>query len=308
MNREKLQGYVFSLPERVVRSVTGLAAGTARELSHVVLPARVRRSRLYDSIVEKTLQFLIEQVGQIEDPSATVQPLPDDFLIRRASGNVFELAGIVAFHASPVWVLAAIADLAGGGRELIGEIAEALESEGLLERGRSYQSIDQLLDGLERTAGRLAETVNTPPLDVASLRQEWAKLREETSRLPRAALPDTARLRRQWQELNREAVLQNRSVLELSSLMAVTAIRSLPQNAIWLSKAVRTGSRRIGKVFAEGILDHYSTTLTEIHNTGYVAYWLQEFRPYLNGAVSQFSLNRESLTERLIRSRKNRRP
>ena len=111
MNREKLQGYVFSLPERVVRSVTGLAAGTARELSHVVLPARVRRSRLYDSIVEKTLQFLIEQVGQIEDPSTTAQPLPDDFLIRRASGNVFELAGIVAFHASPVWVLAAIADL-----------------------------------------------------------------------------------------------------------------------------------------------------------------------------------------------------
>jgi len=159
MNPARIHDYVWSLPERLVRSFTGLAAGTAKEVGEVVLPHRVRRSRLYNSIVDTTLRFLIEQVGQMEQAqSGNSPPLPEDFLIRRASGNVFELAGIVAFHASPVWVLAAIADLAGGGRDLIGEIAHTLEKEGLLERGRNYQSIDQLLDGLERTAGRLAET------------------------------------------------------------------------------------------------------------------------------------------------------
>ncbi len=305
MNPARIHDYVWSLPERLVRSFTGLAAGTAKEVGEVVLPHRVRRSRLYNSIVDTTLRFLIEQVGQMEKAhSADSPPLPEDFFIRRASGNVFELAGIVAFHASPVWVLAAIADLAGGGRDLIGEIAHTLEKEGLLERGRNYQNVDQLLDGLERTAGRLAETVNTPPLNVAALREEWTKLRSEASRIPRASLPDVRLLAGQWRELQQEADRQGRSVLELSSVMAVTAIRSLPQNALWLSRVVATSGRRAGEVLASGLFGHYRKTLAEIRTVGYLSYWLREFRPYLTGAVRQFSLQRQSSTERFLIGRR----
>ena len=305
MNPARIHDYVWSLPERLVRSFTGLAAGTAKEVGEVVLPHRVRRSRLYNSIVDTTLRFLIEQVGQMEQAqSGNSPPLPEDFLIRRASGNVFELAGIVAFHASPVWVLAAIADLAGGGRDLIGEIAHTLEREGLLERGRNYQSIDQLLDGLERTAGRLAETVNTPPLNVAALREEWTKLRSEASGIPRASLPDVRQIAGQWRDLQQEADRQGRSVLELSSVMAVTAIRSLPQNALWLSRVVATSGRRAGEVLASGLFGHYRTTLAEIRTVGYLSYWLREFQPYLTGATRQFSLQRQSSTERFLLGRR----
>lgn len=307
MNSVKGGDYLWSLPERFFRSFTGLAAGAARELGAVVLPSRVRRSRLYSSIVESTLRFLIEQVGQVEMPNTgNVEPLPEDFLIRRASGNIFEIAGIVAFHASPVWVLAAVADLAGGGRDLIDEIAQSLEAEGLLERGRSYQNVDQLLDGLERTAGRLAETVNTPPLDVASLREEWEQVRREASHIPRAALPNPRQLSEQWTELKLEAQRQERSVIELSSLMAISAIRALPQNALWLSRVVRTGGWRAGEVLAQGLLDHYRKTLVEIRKTGYLRYWLKEFRPYLKGAARQFSLEQVSLTERFLQKRRMR--
>jgi hypothetical protein len=177
-------------------------------LSDVLLPARVRGSRLYQSLVGSTLRFLIEQVGQIEGAyPADAEALPSDFLIRRAAGNVVELAGIATFRASPVWVLAALADLAGAGRELIGEMAEALQKEKLLESGREFQTVDQLLGGLERTAGRLTETVNTPPLDVASLRAEWAAIRREASRIPSAAMP-VERLYSQWRELQHEAAAQ----------------------------------------------------------------------------------------------------
>jgi hypothetical protein len=302
MNRERVGGYVFSLPERLLRSVTGLAAGAARELGEVILPSRVRRSRLYDSIVESTLRFLIEQVGQVEGASDSA-PLPSDFLLRRTAGNVFEIAGIAAFHASPVWVLAALSDLAGAGRELIGEIAEALQNDGLLERGRKFENVNELLEGLENTAARLAETVNTPPLDVAALRKDWDKVLIEAARIPRAALPDASRLSNEWNELKLEADRQGRSVLELSSLMAVAAVRSLPENALWLSKVARTGGWRTGEILARGLLDHYRVTLAEIHETGYVKYWLREFGPYLRGAVRQFSLERESLTERWLKSR-----
>ena len=303
MDRQHFKGYLYSLPERLLRSVTGLSGGVARELGDVLLPARVRRSRLYDSLVGSTLRFLIEQVGQIDGTNPNAEPLPEDFLVRRAAGNVVELAGIASFRASPVWVLAALADLAGAGRELIGEMAEALQSEGLLEQGREFHSVDQLLDGLERTAARLTEAVNTPPLDVASLRTEWAEIRVEAARIPAAAMP-TDRLFRQWRDLKQEAAGQGRSVLQLSSVMALAAVRELPENARWLSRAVRVCGRRTGEVLAHGLLDHYQKSLAEIREAGYIRYWLREFRPYLKGALRQFSSQRVSTTERLLSRRR----
>ena len=93
----------------------------------------------------------------------TLLRFPGDFLMRRTAGNVFELAGIAAFRASPVWVLAALSDSAGASKELIAEISDALQKDGLLPPGQSFRNVSELLDGLESTAGKLAETVNTPP-------------------------------------------------------------------------------------------------------------------------------------------------
>ena len=127
------RAYLLSLPERVIRSALGLSAGLLREVSEVVLPAAVRRTQLYQSLVDTTLRFVIERVAGAKDVYAAEQALPDDFLMRRGAGNAIELLGIVAFRVSPVWVLAALADLSGLGRRLIPEIADALKAEGLLE-------------------------------------------------------------------------------------------------------------------------------------------------------------------------------
>lgn len=299
MNRQQLTGYLWSLPERLVRSASALAGGAVHELGDVLLPARVRRSRLYESLVGSTARFLTEQLGQVELEQPGGTPLPEDFLIRRTVGNFVEIAGLAAFRASPVWVLAALSDVACAGRELIVEIASALQREGLLEQGRTFDNVEQILDGLERTSARLAEAVNTPPLNVDSLRREWEKLRGDTSQIPRAVMPSAERLWSQWNELKAEAAAQERSVVELSSVIALATIRQVPENARWLSSAVRTGSRRTGEVLARGLLDHYGATLGEIRQTGYVRYWLREFRPYLTGAIQQFSPSRCSSTERL---------
>jgi hypothetical protein len=88
--------------------------------------------------------------------------------------------------------------------------------------------------------------------------------------------------------------------------MAVTAVRKLPDNTRWLSNVARTSGRRTGEVLARGLLDHYRTTLADLRQTGYVRYWLREFRPYLYGAVRQFSTKRVSSTERLLIQRSAR--
>ena len=117
--------YLLSLPERLLRSVLGLGAGVAREFGEVALPDAIRHSQLYQNLVDATLRYLIEQVGGVEGVYRAESNLPDDFLARRTAGNAIELLGIVAFRASPVWILAALADVCGLGRRLIPEIAEA---------------------------------------------------------------------------------------------------------------------------------------------------------------------------------------
>src|ERR1700733_8504642 len=183
------RAYLLSLPERVIRSALGLSAGLLREVGVVVLPQGVRRSALYRSLVDTTLRYVIEHVGGAEGVYPAEQPQPGDFLARRGAGHAIELLGIVAFRVSPVWVLAALADLSGLGRRLIPEIAEALKAEGLLHEESQFESVDQLLDGLEKMSSRLAETINTPPLDIAGLRKEWAALRSQARGLKSIELP-----------------------------------------------------------------------------------------------------------------------
>ena len=296
-------GYLLSVPERVLRSATGLAAGLIRELGDVALPAAVRRTKLYQSLVEGTLRFLIEQVGQVDGAYPAEGKLADDFAIRRAAGNGIEWIGILTFRASPVWVMAALADLSGAGRQLIQEIAEALKQEGLLEPETRFENVDQILDGLERSAGRVAEAINTPPLDVAGLRREWAEIRRQVAAIPPRNLPPADLLKRNWEDLKKEAAAQKRSVFELSSLMALAAIGRLPENLRWLSRCARSAARRTGQVFAGALLDHYAVTLKEIRETGYLPYWTREFRPYLRGAAEQFSPGRSSWTQRLLQKR-----
>ena len=296
--------YLLSLPERVLRSATALAGGLLREIGEVTIPQTIRRSQLYRNLVEATLRFLIEKVGQVEGVYPGEEKVAEDFLVRRTAGNGIELIGILTFRASPVWVLAALADASGAGRYLIREITDSLKDEGLLDRATEFTTVDQMLDGLERSAGRLASTINTPPLDVAALRQEWDSMRRDLAKIPPRNIPGLDSLRNVWTSMVREAQEQNRTVFEVSSLMAMSAITTLPQKARWLSASTRLAASKTGSVMAGVLLDHYRTTLRQIHERGYIRYAVQQFRPYLYAAVSQFSPQRRSLTERLLLKRK----
>jgi hypothetical protein len=283
-----------------VRSALGLSAGLLREVGELVLPRGVRRTQLYRSLVDTTLRFVIEQVGGARGVYPADQPQADDFLVRRGAGNVVELLGIVAFRVSPVWVLAALADLSGLGRRLIPEIADALKAQGLLEPDTRFESVDQLLDGLEKTSSRLAETFNTPPLDVAGLRAEWAAIRHEAQALNPGELPSPKLIGSQWEALKEESARQGRSVFETSSVLAVSAVRALPARALWLSKSARVGATHIGKVLSTAMLDHYSQTLNELREVGYLTYAKRQLSPYLRACVEQFSPQRQTFTQKLL--------
>ncbi len=298
--------YILSLPERVIRSLGALSGGLLREIGNVALPASVRRTTLYRTMVDVALRFLIEEVGQVPGVYPTEGALAESFLLKRTASHGIELLGILAFHASPIWVLAALADATGGGRKLILEIADALKEEGLLDPGVRFETMDQVLGGLEKTSAHMAVTLNMPPVDIAGLRKEWETLKEELATIPPQkvpALPALDRIEGVWRALRASAKQQGRTVFGMSSLLAISTVAHVPANFLWLSRAARSAVRRTGRVLGDAVLDHYTAALVEIAHTGFLAYWAREFRPYLRGAAEQFAPTHESLTERLLKGR-----
>jgi hypothetical protein len=296
----RVGNYVLSLPERVLRSASAAAGGLLREIGEVAVPAAVRRTKLYRNMVDSTLRFLVEQVGQMEGAWEEQDRLAENFAVRRAAGNGIEMIGILTFRASPVWVLAALADLSGAGRHLIREIAASLQQQGLLDPAERFESVDQMLDGLERVSGRAADAINTPPLDVAGLRAEWEAIRREAGSVKRPSLPRVEGL---WRGIERTAADEGRSVFEVSSLMALGAVTGVPEQLRWFSRSAVAAARRTGEIAGEALLGHYTTALEQIRATGFLSYWAREFRPYLRAAAAQFSPDRESSTERFLRRR-----
>ena len=149
--------------------------------------------------------------------------------------------------------------------------------------------MEQLLHGLEGSAAQLANSVNTPPLDVASLRAEWRKLSAEVRRLPAPKLPTRRAVTGLWSDLRMEADRQQRSVFAVSSLLAVSAVGELPERARILSRSAAVALTRSGAVLSGALLDHYRESLREMRRVGFVGYGVRQLAPYTRAALAAFS-------------------
>jgi hypothetical protein len=296
--------FALSIPERVVRSLAALSGGLLREIGVIAVPPSLRRTTLYRLIVEVTLRFLIAQVGQVEGVYPNEEQIAGNFLLRRGASHGMELIGLLTIHVSPIWVLAALADATGAGHALIQQIGRALKDEGLLEPEQHFETIDQLLDGLEKMSGHLAETINMPPVKPGELRREWTRFRDELPSLPQASLPSAEQLQDVWNKLVDVSRKQKRSVFTVCSVMAVSALTSLPSRVVWLSRAAHVAVRRTGEVIGEELLMHFANAADQMTRAGVGEYWQQAFRPYLRAAAEQFAPGRESASERFLNRRR----
>jgi hypothetical protein len=138
------------------------------------------------------------------------------------------------------------------------------------------------------------------------LRKEWQTIRGQARGANPLQLPSPTAIGKQWEQIKQESTRHGRSIFETSSVMAIAAVRALPNRARWLSASTRVGARRAGRLLAADVLDGYSQTLNELREVGYLTYAKRQLSPYLRACVDQFSQQRPTLTQRLLaRTRKN---
>jgi hypothetical protein len=278
------RSYLASLPERTARAGAALTGGLAYEASEVMLPLAVRRSKLYQAIVGRLLRIMIELVGGVEGVYPAQEMPVRELLARKTAGNVVELSSFLAVGWSPVWLLAGASDLVGGSKVYLRALVTELRDAGVFVADPDVASFEELLTVLEGTSGVLADTVDVPPLNISSVRTSWQELQRQV-----ADLPDAAALENIFAELQLAARQEDRSVLEISSMVALGA--------------VRTGVS-LGNVH---IFDYYRRALRTIVEEGLLSFLRRTSTPYLTRAASHFDPRSSTYSERLLRRLADRR-
>jgi hypothetical protein len=278
------RGYLASLPERTARAGAALTGGLVYETGEVLLPLAVRRSRFYQAVVGRLLRITIELVGGVEGVFPTEGMQARELLARKTAGNVVEIGSFLAVGWSPVWLLAGASDLIGGSKAYLRVLLTELKNAGVLAAEEDVSSFEELLTALEGTSGVLADTVDVPPLNVAGVRASWQELRRQAG-----DLPDAQGLEKIFSQLRLAARREDRSVMEISSVVALGA--------------VRTGVK-LGNVH---IFDYYRGALRTIADEGLVSFLYRTSTPYLTRARSHFDPESNTLSERLLQRWADRR-
>jgi hypothetical protein len=278
------RSYLASLPERTARAGAALGGGLAYEASEVIFPVAVRRSKLYQAIVGRLLRIVIELVGGVEGVYPAEEMPVRELLVRKTAGNAVEVSSFLAIGWSPVWLLAGASDLVGGTKVYLRALVTELRDAGVLAPDADVATFEELLTALEDTSGLLADTVDVPPLNVPSVRTSWQELKRQA-----ADLPDAAALERIFAELQLAARQEDRSILEISSMVALGA--------------VRTGVQ-LGNVH---VFDYYRRALRTIVEEGLLSFLRRTSTPYLTRAGSHFDPKSSTHSERLLRRWADRR-
>ena len=271
--------YLVSLPERVLRALAAGLGGLLYEAAEVLLPAWIRSSRLYQAVFARFLRIIVELVGGVRGvlPPDTIDSR--ELVVRKAAGNMFEVASFLALGWSPLWLLAAAADLTGGSKTYLHTLARELQKKGLLTEIADITSAEDLLRNLESASGVMADLVDVPPLNVSEMRRSWQMLKQNASELP-----DAHRLAQLYRQLLAAAKKEERSVIQVSSIVAASAMRA----------GVQLGQLHI--------FDFYRQSLQIIAGEGLAVYSRRVTRPYLTAAQGHFAYRRWTKTDRLLQN------
>lgn len=294
--REQL-GYVLSLPERALRTGTGLLGGVLLESASLLVPRSFQNSRTYTVMVRQMLDFLVHDVGGVaagETPSSTAEI--DNYVARKAVGNFIDMASLATLHVSPLLILAAVSDLAYGSQVYLKELAEELKTQGVVDERTKIDHVNDLLAAVSDASAATGKVFNTPPLSVESLRETIDETRAAIRSSDSARVPPQAEVDRMWSEMREISQREGVSMLAVSG---AATIHSLGKFAT-LGRGALSTVKVAGTLFDKHVLDYYSQALTEIRAKGLYRSLAETSQPYIEAVWENFQPNRSTLTEDVV--------
>jgi len=289
--------YSLSLPERALRTTTGVTGGAIRESAALLVPQAFQDSKTYSILVGETLKFLTEEVGGVKsDSELTEETAVDGFVARKTVGNFVEMAGLATLHVSPMMLLAVVSDIAYGSQTYLNEMTAELKREGVIDEDTTIDHASDLLAAVSNASGVAASAFNTPPISVVGLREMITQTKSAVSEIDPTKVFPQVEMERMWNDMEAIANKEDVSLFAVSSAMA---LHSLDRVAL-AGRGALSSTRAIGRLFDRHVIDHYRTALTDIENKGYYATLADTSQPYIDAIWTNFSTDKTTITEDLL--------
>ncbi|MEZ6147533.1 MAG: hypothetical protein R3B91_19335 [Planctomycetaceae bacterium] len=287
--------YGVSLPERLLRSGIGFTAGTAKELAAFIVPQAFQSSKSYEIAIDNSLRFLTETIGGVAGPTPP-ENQAHEHIARKAVGNFVDMAGLATLHVSPMWMLAAVSDIAYGTRTYVMEVARELEQQGVIDSTSTIHSMDDILDAIQKASGTAATTFDRPPLSIDELRETLNQTRSDLKNADLTKLLPEAEVRRLWTEMRTVATQENVDLLSVSSAITMQTL----DNVKTFGDGALTSIRVAGGLFDRNVLSHYKAALDDIRERGFYEMVRNTYEPYVTAVWHNFSAERQTWTETIL--------
>ena len=290
-------GYVLSLPERALRSGTGLLGGVLRESASLLVPQSFQNSRTYTVMVRQMLDFVVHDIGGVaqgESPSSTAEV--DNYVARKAIGNFVDMASLATLHVSPLLLLAAVSDLAYGSQVYLKELTDELKAQGVIDENTTIDHVNDLLTAVSDASAATGKVFNTPPLSADALKQTIDETRAAIRGSGASRVPAQAEVDRMWEEMREISQREGVSMLAVSG---AATMHSLGKFAT-VSRGALSTIKVAGTLFDRHVLDHYSQALHEIRQRGLYQSLAETSQPYIEAVWENFQSNRSTLTEDVL--------
>ncbi len=288
--------YALSLPERAVRSGSGLVGGLVRESAELLVPQSFKSSRTYTAMVQQMLDFMIHDVGRVPQgdvPSSTAQI--DNYVARKAVGNFLDMASLATLHLSPLVILAAVSDIAHGSQAYLQELSEELKKQGVIDQQSRISHVNDLLGAVSHATAATGKALDTPPLSIEALRQTIEDTRAAIT-TPGSNVPSQEEVDRVWREMR---TIADSEGVDMLAVGGATTMQSLGKLAT-LSRGALSTAQVAGKLFDRHIIDHYEQALAEIRAKGFYRSVAESSAPYIAAVWDNFHASRSTITEDLL--------
>ena len=289
--------YALSLPERALRSGTGLAAGVLRESASLLVPRAFQNSRTYTVTVRQTLDFLIHDVGGVDQQAAASSTAGiDNYVARKAIGNFVDMASLATLHISPLVILAAISDLAYGSKVYLHELADELKAQGVIASDSTIDHVNDLLAAVSDASEATGKAFNTPPLSADALRKTLDETRAAIASAKGANILPQAEVRRMWEEMRDIADREQVGMLAVSGAVTMHALGKFAT----LGRGALSTVKVAGTLFDKHVLDHYAEAVSDIRRKGLYQSLAETSRPYTAAVWKNFQPHKSTVTEDVL--------
>jgi len=289
--------YGLSLPERTLRSASGILGGTLRESASLLIPQAFRSSKTYSVMVQQMLDFLAQDVGGVEQPKDPNAPgKVENFVARKAVGNFVEMAALATLHLSPMMLLAVVSDVAYGSKTYLKELAGDLKRHKVIAEDSTIDSLDDLLGAVASASATASGAIDTPPVSVSGLKQTIDQTRSAIAKLDPTKVIPQAEIKRLWDDIHQAAANQGVNPLAISAAMTLFALGKIAA----MGRGALSTVTSAGVLFDRHVIEHYRAGLTNIWKKGLYAALRETSKPYIEAVWNNFSSQRETITEGLV--------